>query len=55
MKRFTNDEDVIFAHMKEMIQFFLELLQVAGVDLNIYKCACFTVFHRWKGGCATLL
>jgi hypothetical protein len=38
-----------------MIQFFLELLQVAGGDLNISKCACFTVFHRWKGRRVTLL
>jgi hypothetical protein len=54
-KRFTNDEDVLFAIMKKMIQFFLELLQVAGTDLNISKCACFTAFRRWKGGRATLL
>jgi hypothetical protein len=41
--------------MKKMIQFFLELLQVSGGDLNISKCACFTVFHRLKGGRAMLL
>jgi hypothetical protein len=55
VKYFTPDEDVLFSRMKKMIQFFLELIQVAGGDLNISKCACFTVFHRWKGGQATLL
>jgi hypothetical protein len=55
VKRFTPDEDVLFSRMKKMIHFFLELLQVAGVDLNISKCACFTVFHHWKCGWATLL
>jgi hypothetical protein len=55
VKRFTPDEEFLFSGMKKMIQFFLELLQVAGGDLNISKCACFTVFHRWKGDRATLL
>jgi hypothetical protein len=41
--------------MNRMIKFFLEHLQVAEDDLNISKCACFTVFHHWKGGRATLL
>jgi hypothetical protein len=41
--------------MNKMIQFFLELRQVAGGYLNISKCACFTVFYRWKGLLATLL
>jgi hypothetical protein len=41
--------------MQKIIQFFLELLQVAGGDLNISKYACFAVFHRWTGGKATLL
>jgi hypothetical protein len=55
VKRFTPDEDVLFSRMKKMVQLFLELLQVDGGYLNISKCACFTVFHRWKGGRATLL
>jgi hypothetical protein len=41
--------------MHKVLQFFLELLQVARGDLSIAKCACFTVFHRWSGGKATLL
>jgi hypothetical protein len=55
VKRFTPDENILFSRMKKMIQFFLELLQVAGGDLNISKCACFTVFQRWKGRRAMLL
>jgi hypothetical protein len=55
VKRFTTDEDILFDRVSNMIQFFLELLQIAGGDLHISKCACFTVFRRWKGGRATLL
>jgi hypothetical protein len=55
VKRFSHDEAVLFTRTNRMIQFFLKLLQVAGGDLNISKCACFTVFHRWQGGRATLL
>jgi hypothetical protein len=55
VKHFTPDENILFSRMKKMIQFFLELLQVAGGDPHISKCACFTVFHRWKGGRAMLL
>jgi hypothetical protein len=55
VKRFSSNEAALFVCMNRMIKFFLELLQVAGGDLNISKCACFTVFHRWKGGRATLL
>jgi hypothetical protein len=55
VKRFTPDENSLFSRMKKMIQLFLELLQVAGGDLNIYKCAYFMGFHLWKGGRATLL
>jgi hypothetical protein len=55
VKRLSNYEAALFARMNRMIQFFLELLQVAGGDLNISKCACFTIFHRWQGGHATLI
>jgi hypothetical protein len=55
VKCFTPDEDILFSRMKQMIQFSLELLQVAGGDLTISKCAFSTVFHHWKGGRATLL
>jgi hypothetical protein len=54
-KQFTYDESALFFKMQKILQFFLELPQVAGGDLNIEKCACFTVFHRWTGSKATLL
>jgi hypothetical protein len=47
--------DLAIQQDAKMLQFFLELLQVAGGDLNISKCACFTVFHRWICGRASLL
>jgi hypothetical protein len=54
-KDFSPNESSLFTKMQKMLQFFLEILQVAGGDLNISKCACFTVFHRWSGGHASLL
>jgi hypothetical protein len=54
-KAFLPNEDAHFTKMQKILQFFLELLQVAGCDLNIAKCACFNVFHRWNGGCVALL
>jgi hypothetical protein len=53
-KQFTPDESSLFVKMQKILQFFLELLQVAGVDLNIAKFACFTVFHWWSGDKATM-
>jgi hypothetical protein len=55
VKRFSHDDAPLFARMNHMIHLFLELIQVAGGDLNISKCDCFTVFHLWKGDRATLL
>jgi hypothetical protein len=55
IKDFPPDESILFDNMQKMLQFFLELIQVAGGDLNISKCACFTVFHIWCGGRSSLL
>jgi hypothetical protein len=55
LKDFSPDESILFDKMQKMLQFFLGLLQVSGGDLNIYKCACFTVFYRWCRGRSTLL
>jgi hypothetical protein len=54
-KTFSPDDDALSTTIQKIIQFFLGLLQIAGGDLNITKCACFTTFHRWNGGCAALL
>jgi hypothetical protein len=55
IKDFSPDESIIFDKMQKMLLVFLELLQVSGGVLNISKCTCFTVFHRWCGGQATLI
>jgi hypothetical protein len=40
---------------KRCYNVFLELLKVSGGDINISKCACFTVCNIWCGGRASLL
>jgi hypothetical protein len=50
-----SDESTLLLKMQKILQFFLEPLQVAGGDLNIAKCACFTVFHLRTRGKATLI
>jgi hypothetical protein len=54
-KQFSPDESALFIKMQKILHFVVELLQVARGDLSIAKCACFTVFHWWSGGKATLL
>jgi hypothetical protein len=34
--------------MEEIIQFFLDLLQMTGGDLAPIKCAWFLIAFRWK-------
>jgi hypothetical protein len=34
--------------MEEIIQFFLDLLQVTGGDLAPDKCVWYLISHRWK-------
>jgi hypothetical protein len=55
IKDFSPDESILFEKMQNMLQFFLELLQVEGGDINISKCACFKVFGRWCGSRAAFL
>jgi hypothetical protein len=55
IKDFSPNESSLFDKMQKMLQFFLELIQVASGDLNISKCDGFTVFHRWCGDRASLL
>jgi hypothetical protein len=38
-KAFSPDKDALFTKMQNILQFFLELLQVSAGDLNIPKCA----------------
>jgi hypothetical protein len=41
--------------MEEIIQLFLNLLQVTGGDLAPYKCAWYLIGHSWSKGVTTLI
>jgi hypothetical protein len=51
----TQSEEELIGQMKNIIQFFLDLLQVTGGDLAPEKCVWFLICHRWKNGKARLL
>jgi hypothetical protein len=46
----TLSEEMLIAKMEEIIQFFLDLLQVTGDDLAPNKCAWYLISHLWKDG-----
>jgi hypothetical protein len=46
----TDGEEVMVGRMEEIIQFFLDLLQVKGGGLAPKKCAWFLIAFRWKEG-----
>jgi hypothetical protein len=50
----TSSEEMLIAKMEEIIQFFLDLLQVTGGDLAPEKCG-YLISHRWKDGKPKLL
>jgi hypothetical protein len=41
--------------MEDIIQYFLDLLQVTGGDLALNKCAWFLIAFRWKDGKAKIV
>jgi hypothetical protein len=45
----------LVARMEDIIQFFPDLLQVAGGDLAPEKCMCYIISHRWENGIPVLL
>jgi hypothetical protein len=51
----TSSEETLIAKMEEIIQFFLDLLQVTGGDLAPEKCVWYLISHRWKDGKSRLL
>jgi hypothetical protein len=51
----TKSEEEIIGQIQNIIQFFLDLLQVTGGDLAPEKCVWFLICHRWKNGKARLL
>jgi hypothetical protein len=55
MYKLTLSEETLIAKMEEIIQFFLDLLQVTGGDLAPEKCVWYLISHRWKDGKPRLL
>jgi hypothetical protein len=51
----TSSEETLIAKMEEVIQFFLDLLQVTGGDLAPEKCVWYLISHCWKEGKPRLL
>jgi hypothetical protein len=51
----TWSEEELIVKMQDIIQFFLDVLQVTGGDLAPAKCAWYLIYHRWKIGKARLL
>jgi hypothetical protein len=51
----TNNKAELIDQMQVVIQFFLDLLQVTGVDLAPEKCVWYLIVHRWKNGVPRLL
>jgi hypothetical protein len=51
----TWEEDSLVARMEDIIQFFLDLLQVTGGDLAPGKCAWYLIGHRWNKGVPKLV
>ena len=54
-KELTTDEEDMVKRMEDIIQFFLDLLQVTGGDLAPEKCVWYLIAHRWKNGVPSLL
>jgi hypothetical protein len=51
----TTSEETLIEKMEEIIQLFLDLLQVTGGDLAQEKCVWYLISHRWKDGKPRLL
>jgi hypothetical protein len=51
----TQEEDSLVARIEDIIQFFLDLLQVIGGDLAPEKCAWYLIGHRWNKGVSKLI
>jgi hypothetical protein len=54
-KELTSDEEAMVKRMEDIIQCFLDLLQVTGGDLAPGKCVWYLIAHRWKKDVPTLL
>jgi hypothetical protein len=48
VSEFTQEEEGIVTRMEEIIQFFLDLLQVTGGNLAPEKCTWYLIGYRWS-------
>jgi hypothetical protein len=55
VQQLTESEEKLVTRMQDIVQFFLDILQVTGEDLAPEKCAWYLICHRWKSGKARLL
>jgi hypothetical protein len=55
VRALTQEEDSLVARMEDIIQFFLDLLQVTDGDLAPEKCAWYFIGHRWNKGVTKLI
>jgi hypothetical protein len=55
VKELTDEEEKLVGRIEDIIQFFLDLLQVTGGDLAPEKCVLYLISHRWKNGITSLL
>jgi hypothetical protein len=51
----TWSKEELITKMQDIIQFFLDVLQVIGGDLAPANCAWYLICHRWENGKARLL
>jgi hypothetical protein len=51
----TQEEDSLVARMEDILQFFLDLVQVTGGDLAPETCAWYLIGHRWNKGVSKLI
>jgi hypothetical protein len=51
----TEEEEKLVAKMGEIIQFFVDFLQVIGGNLCQKKCAWYLISHPWREGIPRLL
>jgi hypothetical protein len=51
----TNSEDGLLGRMEEIIQLFLDLLQVTGGHLASKKCAWILIAFRWQEGKSSVI
>jgi hypothetical protein len=54
-KEMTSDEESMVKRMEDIIQFFLDLIQVTGGDLAPYTCVWYLIAHIWKKDVPALL